>query len=194
MLRISVFFLILFTADAGFNHMISQIHREEGDSSLGPYTLAMFNGSYMIMSLFISRFKGIPEKWQVTFASLAYCTLYFSGVIVSDRKTVWVKYLISGTAAAINGIGGSFLWVGLGSYIHKTAHLFNQTSRKGKFYGLFSMIISFCAVGAGTIVTVGLPHLRHWVYFLLVFFVGLSAFFYGLFFVKDLSKIEVRDN
>jgi hypothetical protein len=37
-----------------------------------------------------------------------------------------VKYAIAAFGAIINGIGASFLWTSIGSYIHKVCHYHNK--------------------------------------------------------------------
>jgi hypothetical protein len=37
-----------------------------------------------------------------------------------------MKYTIAAFGAIINGIGGSFLWTSIGSYIHKVCHIYDK--------------------------------------------------------------------
>lgn len=40
-LHVSIYFLILFTAYSAFQNIITKIHEEEGDPSLGPFELSI---------------------------------------------------------------------------------------------------------------------------------------------------------
>ena len=55
-LLVSTFFLLLFSAYYAFQNIVTKIHSEEGDKTLGPFALAMNYSSFMVSNLFASRF------------------------------------------------------------------------------------------------------------------------------------------
>lgn len=52
---VSIHFMILFTAFSAFQTILTRIHEEEGDRSLGPFTFAVNYISFMISNLFVSK-------------------------------------------------------------------------------------------------------------------------------------------
>ena len=186
---VSIFFLILFSAFSAFHNIVTQIHEEEGDRALGPFALAVNYTSYIILNLFAPGCKRISEKWQISLSALGYCFFYSSGFLI-DGTATWVKYTITALSALINGVAGSFLWVSVGSYIHKVAHLYNQPHLKGKYYGIFNLFFSLSAVVGAIVVTFGLHLFSHSIYFALVGSIALLAFLFGVFFIKDLNKLH----
>ena len=100
---LSSYCLILLSAYSAFQNIVTKIHSDEGDISLGPFALAINFVSSLIMNSFVSRFRGISEKWLVTLPSLAYCFFYLTGFFI-EGKPEWVKYLLTGVGAIIGGI------------------------------------------------------------------------------------------
>ena len=141
------------------------------------------------MNLFVSRFRAISEKWLITLPSLAYCFFYLTGFFI-EGKPEWEKYFLTAIGAIIGGISSSFLWTFVGSYIHRTAHLYGKTHLKGFYYGIFTSANSTSSLLGAFIITFGLTNLSHPLYFALISGVALAAFIFGFFFVKDLKKIE----
>lgn len=101
-----------------------------------------------------------------------------------------MKYILAALGATINGISSSFLWTSVGSYIHKVCEINGQVINKGHFYGLFNMLFCFSNVLGSLVVTFGLMLFSHGVYFILVSGVGLFAFFFGFFFIKDIKTVK----
>lgn len=56
---------------------------------------------------------------------MAYVFNYLTGFFMAGTPTQ-VKYAIAAFGAIINGIGASFLWTSIGSYIHKVCHYHNK--------------------------------------------------------------------
>lgn len=56
-IAVSVHFTILFTAFTAFQTIVTKIHEDEGDRSLGPFTFAVNYFVFMISNLFVSRIK-----------------------------------------------------------------------------------------------------------------------------------------
>lgn len=54
---VSVHFMILFTAFNAFQTIVTKIHEDEGDRSLGPFTFAVNYFVFMISNLFVSKVK-----------------------------------------------------------------------------------------------------------------------------------------
>lgn len=149
--------------------------------------------AFTVSNLFVSRFKSIPEKWQMTVASLGYFVFYISGFLI-EGKVKWFQYLVSAIAATINGFAASFLWASIGSYIHKVAVLHNSAPLKGKYYGIFCIGTNTCAVVGAVIVTFGLQYFTHASYFVFVASITLLAFFFGVFFITDLNKLAKKES
>lgn len=131
------------------------------------------------------------EKWQITFASFSYALNYSTGFFMFGRP-IYVKYILAALGAIANGIGASFLWTSVGSYIHKVCHLYNKVDKKGHYFGLFNTIFCSSTVMGAVIVTFGLTLFEHNTYFVIVSSVALLSFFYGIFFIKDLN-LEKKD-
>ena len=53
---VSIFFLLLFSAYYAFQNIVTKIHSEEGDNTLGPFALAMNYFAFMVTNLFASKF------------------------------------------------------------------------------------------------------------------------------------------
>ena len=56
-LHVSAFFLILFTAFSAFQNIVTKIHEEEGDKSLGPFQLAISYSVFLICNIFVAKFS-----------------------------------------------------------------------------------------------------------------------------------------
>jgi hypothetical protein len=110
---------------------------------------------------------------------------YLTGFFVSGTS-VEVKYIAAGLGAAINGVGASFIWTSVGTYIHKICHLYDKVHLKGYYYGIFNFIFCISALLGAVIVTFGLSLFSPKIYFVIVSGVAFIAFLYGLFFIKDL--------
>lgn len=50
-LHVSIYFLILFTAYSAFQNIITKIHEEEGDPSLGPFELSILFATTIIAQI-----------------------------------------------------------------------------------------------------------------------------------------------
>lgn len=184
-IMVSIHFMILFTAFTAFQTIVTRIHEEEGDRSLGPFIFAVNYFAFVISNLFVSRVR-FSEKWQITLATLTYAFNYMTGFLISGTP-VYVKYMVAALGATVNGFGASFLWTGLGSYIHQVCHLHNKVSEKGHYYGLFQTIYCFSSVLGAIVVTFGLSMFSHTVYFMIVTGVAMVAFFFGMIFIKDIK-------
>lgn len=112
-----------------------------------------------------------------------------TGFLISGTP-MYVKYLVVGLGAFVNGVGGSLLWISLGRYIHKVCHLYDKINEKGHYYGLFNTIYCFSSILGAVVVTFGLSLFSHNVYFMIVTGVALIAFFFGIIFIKDIKIQE----
>ena len=92
--------------------------------------------------------------------------------------------------AIVNGIGASFLWTSVGSYIHKVCHLYNKVPQKGHYFGLFNTIFCLSTILGAIVVTFGLSMFSYNVYFSIVSGVSFLAFIFGILFIKDLELPE----
>lgn len=182
---VAIHFTILFTAFTAFQTIITKLHEDEGDRSLGPFRFAINYSTFMIGNLFVSRVK-YSEKWQITFATLAYAFHYLTGFFISGTS-IYVKYITSILGAGVNGVGASFLWVAVGSYIHKVCHKYNKLENKGHYFGIFNTIFCISNVLGALVITFGLSYFSPNIYFILVSSVAFLAFFYGMFFIKDVN-------
>jgi hypothetical protein len=90
---------------------------------------------------------------------------------------------LAALGAIVNGIGASFLWTSVGSYIHKVCHLHNKISEKGYYFGLFNTIFCASTILGAIVVTFGLSLFSYSIYFVLVSSVAFLAFLYGIFFI-----------
>ena len=54
---VSIHFMILFTAFNAFQTIVTKIHEDEGDRSLGPFTFAVNYFVFMISNLFVLKVK-----------------------------------------------------------------------------------------------------------------------------------------
>ena len=70
--------------------------------------------------------------------ALAYGFFYSTGFFV-DQTPKWEQYLFTGIGAVVCGIAASFVWIGVGIYIHKIAHHFGKEHLKGEYFGTFNM-------------------------------------------------------
>jgi hypothetical protein len=82
--------------------------------------------AFMTSNLFVAKVP-YSEKWQITLATLTYAIQYSTGFFMAGKSTA-VKYILASFGSVINGIGASFLWTSVGSYIHKVCHLHNKMS------------------------------------------------------------------
>ena len=139
------------------------------------------------MNIFVGRLRNTSEKWRIALSSLSHCLYYLSGFMISGTPT-WVKYTVTGLGALCSGIGSSILWISVGSYIHKVAHIFGMLGDKGKYYGIFHLFFSSSSVFGGLIVTFPLHKLSHPLYFALISSVSFLAFLFGVVFIEDLKK------
>lgn len=184
---VSIHFMILFTAFNAFQTIVTKIHEEEGDHTLGPFRFALNYFTFMIANLFVSKVK-YSQKWQITLSTLTYVFQYLTGFFISGTS-IEVKFIMAGLGAVVNGIGASFLWTSIGSYIHKVCHFYEKTQMKGHYYGMFNIIFCFSTILGSLVVTFGLSLFSTNMYFLLVSGVAMLSFIYGIFFIKDLSSL-----
>jgi MFS family permease len=105
-------------------------------------------------------------------------------------EPIEVKFILAALGASVNGIGASFLWTSVGSYIHKICHTHHKINMKGHYFGLFNTIFCFSSVLGSIVVTFGLSLFSHSIYFVIVSSVALLAFIYGLLFIKDLKVVK----
>ena len=185
-LTVSLFFFLLFSAYFAFQNIITKIHSEEGDKTLGPFALAINYSSFMIMNLFASRLlSGNKVKWFIIVPALAYGFFYGTGFFV-DGTPKWEQYIFTGIGAAIGGTSSSFVWIGGSIYIHKVAHHYNKAHLKGKYFGIFNMFLSSSSIVGACVVTFALSLFSHKTYFGIVGGMGVIAFFFGLIFIKEI--------
>lgn len=85
-LKVSLYFMILFTAFNAFQSIVTKIHEDEGDRSLGPFTFALTYFVFMVSNFFVSESK-YSEKWQMTLASLTYVFNYLTGFFMSGQSS-----------------------------------------------------------------------------------------------------------
>lgn len=104
-----------------------------------------------------------------------------------------IKYILATGGAIVNGIGASFIWTSVGSYIHKVCHLHNKIQIKGHYFGMFNTIFFFSSIMGALVITFGLSLFSTQIYFSLVSGVALLAFFYGIIFIKDI-KVPTEKN
>lgn len=52
---VGIHFMILFTAFNAFQTTITKIHEEDGDTSLGPFTLAVNYFAFVVANFFVSK-------------------------------------------------------------------------------------------------------------------------------------------
>lgn len=121
---VGLHFMILFTAFAAFQNIVTKIHEDEGDSSLGPFTFAINYLAFMVANLFVSKTKH-SEKWLITFATFPYAINYSTGFFMQGTPN-YVKYILAGLGSTINGIASSFLWTNVGAYIHKVCLVYGK--------------------------------------------------------------------
>lgn len=75
---VGIHFMILFTAFTAFQNIVTKIHEDEGDKSLGPFTFAVNYFVFMLSNLISSKTR-MSEKWLITFATLPYAVNYSTG-------------------------------------------------------------------------------------------------------------------
>lgn len=182
---VSIHFMILFTAFNAFQTIVTRINEEEGDYSLGPFRFAVNYFVFMIANLFAPAVK-YSEKWQITLSTLTYVFHYLTGFFV-EGTSIYVKFTMAALGATVNGIGASFLWTSVGSYIHKICHAHNKVPLKGHYFGLFNTIFCMSTILGSIVVTFGLSLFSYSVYFILVSGVAFLAFLYGIFFIRDIK-------
>jgi hypothetical protein len=83
---VSIHFMILFTAFNAFQTILTKIHEEEGDRSLGPFTFAVNYVAFMVSNLFVSK-TPYSEKWQIAFSTLTYALNYSTGFFMANKPT-----------------------------------------------------------------------------------------------------------
>lgn len=79
---VSIHFMILFTAFNAFQTIVTRIHEEEGDRSLGPFRFAVNYSAFTISNLFVSRVN-YSEKKQIILSTLTYAFHYMTGFLIS---------------------------------------------------------------------------------------------------------------
>lgn len=186
---VSVHFMILFTAFNAFQTIVTKINEDEGDYSLGPFRFAVNYFAFMLANLFAPKVR-YSEKWQITLSTLTYVFHYLTGFFVSGTSTP-VKLALAALGATVNGIGASFLWTSVGTYIHKVCHAHDKIKMKGHYFGLFNTIFCLSSILGSFVVTFGLSLFSYSMYFVLVSAVAFLAFLYGIFFIKDI-KVQER--
>ena len=183
--RLSIYFLILFTAHNAFGTIVTRVHEEEGDEKLGPFLFSLNYTTFMIMNLFAPLLT-YSLKWQIALSSIAY-TFNFATNIFMIGQSEAVKYSLSAIGAVVNGISASFLWVSLGRYIHNACHHFNDIENKGYYYGMFNTIYCSSNIFSGIVITFGLELLSHRNYFILVTGIGVFSFLYSVLMIKNIK-------
>jgi hypothetical protein len=121
----------------------------------------------------------------MTFAALSYAANYSTGYFMAGTPLA-VKYILAAIGAIINGIGASFLWTSVGSYIHKVCHKYDRINQKGHYYGMFNAIFCCSAIFGAVVATYGMTHFSHQYYFAIVTVVACLAFLFGIFFIIDI--------
>ena len=119
-----VYFLILLTSGTAYNTILSKVLEEEGEKKLAPLNFIIAFSFYMISNL-VAPLTGFPEKWMMVGTSLFvgahYLMSYF--IFVGDET---LKYILICVGGALGGWSTSFLWLGLGRYIHKACHFYRK--------------------------------------------------------------------
>ena len=185
----SIFFCILVTSYNAFSSVVTKVYEEEGEYTLGPYSILMVYLFFMIGNFFASSGRNFGEKWVMIFSSIGAIFLPFSAIEIRDIPT-WASYAITAALIIPYSFGSSFFYVAASSYIHKTAHLYGKEEQKGKYYGIFNFIMNLNMLFGGVIVTFGLPQLTHIMYYGLVSLIAFSSLVFGILFMKDLRRVE----
>jgi hypothetical protein len=180
--------MILFTAFNAFQNIVTRINEEAGDYTLGPFRFALNYFVFMVSNIFVPQVK-YSEKWLMTLAALTYVLQYSTGLLMEGTSNE-VKFISAAVGSTINGIGASFLWTNMGTYLHQVCHYYGKVKEKGYYFGLFNMIFCVSTILGSIVVTFGLSLFSHFIYFIIVSGVALLAFFYGVFFLKDIRKIH----
>lgn len=73
----------------------------------------------MILANFITPAisKKLKPKYTIALSSLGYAFHYLMGFFMKGTSN-FIKYVLAGLGAAVNGIFAALIWVGVGSYIH----------------------------------------------------------------------------
>ena len=150
---VGLHFLILFTAVA-FKNIFSKIAEEKKNYTIGPFLFICNYTFFMISNLFAPLIH-YSSKWLICISALAYACNYFTTIFIFDFDG-FMQYFIAAIGASIAGTFASVLWVNVGTYIHDACHFYNETERKGHYFGLFSFIYSFSVITGAIIITFGL--------------------------------------
>ena len=185
---VSVFFLILFTASAAFQNVLTKIFEEEGDTEIAPFNFMINYSFFMIGNLFAPVLK-FSHKRVMMVSALCYSLKYGLGFFMFSDN-VASRYAFTGLGGAVCGIAASFLWVSVGKYIHNACHLYKKENEKGHYFGMFNFIYSLSMVIGGVVATFGLGLLSHVNYFFFVTGISIFSFFFGFFFIKDIQYEE----
>ena len=94
-------------------------------------------------------------KYVIAFSSLGNVFHYSMGFFMKGTSD-FTKYILAGLGATVNGVLGTFIWVGIGIYIHNVCEYYSVIDQKGYYYGLFSGIYTFSALAGAVILTFGL--------------------------------------
>ena len=125
----------------------------------------------------------------MVFASLFFGSHYFmSYFIFGDNEAL--KYIMICGGGALGGWSASFLWLGMGRYIHKACHAYEKESEKGHYYGTFNSIYFLNNIVGGIVVTFGLQLFSHQEYFLLLTGIAVLAFVFGTVTIRSIKYEE----
>ena len=188
-LRLSTFFLLLFTPFSSYMTILTHIYEQAGLSGIGPATLAS-NYIFFILSTIAAPAVRWPLKRQLILGGCLYTLNYSSGILAALFDDPALKYFISCLGSGLAGCSAGFLWVSQGRYIHLACEKYGELSRKGEMYGVFSSIYCFSNVTAGFITTFGLGFFDPQAYFYLITALGFLAALFCIFFVRNIKEGE----
>ena len=154
--------------------ILTHIYKQLNLTDFGPATLASNYTSFIISTL-VAPLVTVPIKLQFLIGSVCYTINFSSGIFVSMIDTVWIKYLVSCSGAAIAGFSAGLLWVSQGRYIHIICEKYNMSEKRGELFGIFMSIYTLSNITAGLISTFGLGLFDNQTYFYIIVTIGLMS-------------------
>ena len=150
---VGIYFLILLTT-ASIQSIFSKIAEEKKNYTIGPFLFICTYTFFMISNLFVPLLN-YSSKWLLSICALSIACSFFTNIFIFDFDG-FMQYLICTFSGLLSGISVSLMWVNVGTYIHDACHFYNETERKGHYFGLFSFIYSFSVITGAIIITFGL--------------------------------------
>lgn len=187
-IRVGIFFLLLFTADTSYDTILTYMFEQKHMPQVGPTSIAVLYLAFAI-SLVIAPAVTLPLKMQFLLASLAFIFNYALGFYASTCTQPSIVHLLVSLGTGVAGLANGLLWVSQGRYIHLLCSIFDRDQDRGQLYSLFGLFYSSSFMGSAIVTVIGFGYFSIAVYFAILIALSTLAFAYCFFAIRNIDEI-----